>query len=195
MGRGPAGGTEQLGLELASGAPRWRFTRPLLRSPLCARLGRRLETVRGFFPELDGVTIQVGIVVSRRVEGRGSLDPEEPSIWLRPRAAGLFTMAHELTHLLQARGLVPGGERACDLHALTRSPLLVDSVPSYLRLPGGVPRDEPPPGWLASLLVETARLAEAERRRGLRTYVRWFEKAVAAALARRGRAAISDRSS
>ena len=81
--------------------------------------------MRAHFPELEGDEIQVGLVLSRRVLGRGSLDPNAPGIWLRPRLAGLFTIAHEMTHLLQAKGLVPRGERACDLHALARSPHLV----------------------------------------------------------------------
>jgi hypothetical protein len=160
------------------------LSRSLARSPHKSRLLERLEIVRAFFPELDGVCVRVGLVVSRRVEGRGSLDPDEPGIWLRPRAAGFFTMAHELTHLLQARGLLPGGERACDLSALSRSPLLVDSLPTYLRLPRWLPREGPPPPWLRQLLVETARRAEAGRRSGRRDYQRWFERALAAAPAR-----------
>jgi hypothetical protein len=40
-----------------------------------------------------------------------------------------------LVHLLQARGLVPGGEKAADLYALARTAAYVDIAPFYLRVP------------------------------------------------------------
>jgi hypothetical protein len=126
---------EQLALSLDSAPSRWTFSRLVLRSPNRDRIRDRIEFVRAFFPELDGVTIRVGLAQKRGVLGWGSLDPERPGIWVRPRRLDHFTIAHELTHLLQARGLVPRGERACDLWALARSPLLVDAPPGYLRLP------------------------------------------------------------
>ncbi|MDQ4100982.1 MAG: hypothetical protein M3115_02180 [Thermoproteota archaeon] len=48
-----------------------------------------------------------------------------------------FTIAHEFTHLLQARRKeqlqIPCGERACDVWTLTRLPLeLLDDHPSYI---------------------------------------------------------------
>ena len=77
--------------------------------------------MRRFFPEMDACTIRVGLAKKRGVLGWGSLDPERPGIWVRPRRLDHFTVAHELTHLLQARSLVPRGERACDLWALMTS--------------------------------------------------------------------------
>ncbi len=173
---------EQLALELPSGRPRWSFSRPALRSPHLKRIRERLEFVRRFFPEIDGCTVRVGLAEKRGVLGWGSLDPERPGVWVRPRRLDYFTIAHEFTHLLQARALVPRGERACDLWALARSPLLVDHAPSYLRLPDALKR----PGALdarhAVLLCESARRALAARGRGERRYLTRFEREVAQAL-------------
>lgn len=171
----------QLRLGLGPEAPHWSCTRPFAGAPHRRRLLERLEAARSFFPELDGATIRVGLVHSERVLGRGSLDPETPAIWLRPRA-GLFTMAHELTHLLQARRLLPGGEPACDLFALARSPLLVDSLPTYLRLPDAVPREEPPAPWLRVVLHRAALQAAIERQRGRWDYLRSFRRSLERAL-------------
>jgi hypothetical protein len=141
--------------------------------------------VRRFFPELDGTTIRVGIAKRRGVLGWGSLDPEHPGIWVRPRLLHHFTIAHELTHLLQARGLVPRGERACDLWALARSPLIVDSAPGYLRLPRGM-RTHRLEAWQSTLLSDAARRAVAARLSGDRRYLQRFEREIAESMARRG---------
>jgi hypothetical protein len=116
--------------------------------------------------------------MKRGILGWGSLDPERPGIWVRPRRLEYFTIAHELTHLLQARRLVPLGERACDLWALARSPLLIDCAPSYLRLPRRL-------RGMRGLDLETAKLLHGaairaiERRvQGERSYLRSFEHEV-----------------
>jgi len=166
---------EQLAIEFAPSTPRWRFSRPALRSPHRARIQERLEFVRAFFPELDGVTVRVGLVRKPGVLGWGSLDPDHPGVWVRPRRLEAFTIAHELTHLLQARGLVPRGERACDLWALARSPLLVDAPPGYLRLPAALRRMRVlAPGDAAMLHREACRAIVA-RGSGRRDYLRRFE--------------------
>jgi len=113
------------------------------------------------------------------VLGWGSLDPERPGIWVRPRRLDYFTIAHEFTHLLQARGEVPRGERACDLWALARSPLLVDSPPGYLKLPRGLQRRRQVSPRDAKLLSERARAAIAARDAGDRRYLARFEREVA----------------
>jgi len=137
--------------------------------------------VRGFYPELERVTVRVGLARKRGVLGWGSLDPDHPGIWVRPRRLEAFTIAHELTHLLQARGLVPRGERACDLWALARSPLLVDACPGYLRVPVELYRLRPLPPRDAALLHRAAHRAIDARDRGVRGYLRHFEQDVAAA--------------
>ncbi len=134
--------------------------------------------MRAFFPELDGITVRVGLVRKRGVLGWGSLDPDQPGIWVRPRRLDAFTIAHELTHLLQARGLVPRGERACDLWALARSPLLVDTPPGYLAVPVRLRRRHPLPVAHAALLHRAAVDALAARERGERNYLRRFEHEV-----------------
>src|SRR5262245_1293276 len=169
---------EQLSISFEPVAPRWRFSRFALQSPHHARIHERLEFVRGFFPELDGLTVRVGLVRKRGVLGWGSLDPERPGIWVRPRRLEAFTIAHEMTHLLQARGLVPRGERACDLWALARSPLLVDACPGYLRVPVELRRLRPLPPRVAALLHRAAHRAIEARERGVRGYLRAFERDV-----------------
>jgi hypothetical protein len=169
---------EQTVLDLGPPRPRWTFSRLAERSPHKARMLEHLEFARRFFPELDGVTIHVGLAQKRGVLGWGSLDPERPGIWVRPRRLDSFTIAHEFTHLLQARGLVPMGERACDLWALARSPLLIDSPPGYLRLPRALRgRRRLDPGD-AVILHQAARAAIETRSRGDRRYLCGFEREV-----------------
>jgi len=181
--RRPRSPLEQLHLDLGPPRPRWSYSRLVLRSPHCDRIRERVEFVRGFFPELESITIRVGLAQKRGVLGWGSLDPERPGIWVRPRRLDYFTIAHELTHLLQALNLVPRGERACDLWALARSPLVIDTAPGYLRLPRNLlgARLRPPQ---AALLHRAARDAIAARAAGDRRYLLRFESEVAAELAR-----------
>ncbi len=154
----------------------------MLRSPHQARIRERLEFVRRFFPELERTTVRVGMALKRGILGWGSLDPERPGVWVRPRRLEYFTVAHEFTHLLQARALVPRGERACDLWALARSPLVIDAPPGYLRVPRALRRRgrkiEP---HEASFLCEAARRAIAAREAGDRRYLAHFEHEIARA--------------
>lgn len=169
---------EQLGLEFELGPPRWTYSRLVLKSPHLERIRERIEFVRAFFPELAGVSVRVGLAQKRGVLGWGSLDPERPGIWLRPRRVELFTVAHEMTHLLQARGLVPRGERQCDLWALARSPFVIDSPPTYLELPR-VLKQRPVRTEHATLLHHTACEWIAAREGGDRRYLQRFEAAIA----------------
>jgi hypothetical protein len=172
---------EQIALDFGPERPRWSFSRLVVASPHRERIRERIEFVRRFFPELDGTTIRVGLAKRRGVLGWGSLDPEHPGIWVRPRLLHHFTIAHELTHLLQARGLVPRGERACDLWALARSPLIVDSAPGYLRMPRAL-RVRRLDAWQSALLSDAARRAVAARLAGDRRYLQRFEREIADAV-------------
>ena len=172
---------EQLEFEFARVEPRWEFSRIAARSPHLKRIRARLDFVRRHFPELHSVCIRVGLAKKRGVLGWGSLDPHHPAIWIRPRRLDYFTIAHELTHLLQARGQVPRGERACDLHALARSPEVVDTVPSYLRVPPTLGRRGVRPGDALVLHRAACRALEA-RAAGDRQYLRLFERTVATAM-------------
>lgn len=173
----------QLDFQLETPGPRWIFSRLALASPHLQRIRVRIELVRNFFPELARIAIRVGLAKKRGVLGWGSLDPEAPGIWLRPRRIELFTIAHEMTHLLQARRLIPLGERSCDLWALARSPLLIDCVPCYLKIPKSIRQQAVTPGH-AALLHEEARRAIAAREQGDRRYIARFEREVAQALER-----------
>ncbi len=166
-------------MELGRDRPRWTFSRLVTGSPHRERIRERVEFVRRFFPELDAVTVRVGLALKRGVLGWGSMDPARPGIWVRPRRLEYFTIAHELTHLLQARGLLPRGERACDLWALARTPLLVDSAPAYLRVPRGL-RGRRLVAEESSRLCHAARRAIAAREAGDRRYLVRFEREAAA---------------
>ena len=172
-------------LPVARDDGRWRWTRPWLVSPHRRRARRELDAVRVWFPELDDVVITVGLTKRRNILGLASLG-KEPGIWIRPRRIHRFAIAHELVHLLQARGLVPGGEKAADLYALARAPELIDVAPFYLRLPRRIADPEThrlPPG-AAPVLHEVA-LRAIQTRRGTtaRGAVHMFERALASLLA------------
>ncbi len=167
----------QLVLDFARPAARWRFSRLVARSRHFARIVTRIERVRAHFPELDDISIRVGLAQKRGVLGWGSLDPDQPGIWIRQRRLELFTIAHEMTHLLQARGLIPRGERACDLHALARSAAIVDAAPSYLKIPAAL-RTRPLAPAVAALLHLAARESLAARAAGDRRYLKRFEAVI-----------------
>jgi hypothetical protein len=159
---------------------RWALTRPFAASRLRDLALRRLEVVRRHFPELDPVTIKVGRTKSRRAHAWASLDPEEPTVWIKPGALTRFTIAHEFTHLLQARGLAPRGEKAADLHALARHPELIDKPPSYLAVPRILfSLDGPPRPGVAVELHRLARRAILENGARPRRAVRRFEESAA----------------
>ncbi len=172
---------EQLALELGKDAPPWTYSRLIRNSRHQPRILEKLDFVRRFFPELDGVTIYVGQAIRRDVLGWGSMDPARPGIWVRPVKLAYFTIAHELTHLLQARGFVPTGERACDLHALARSPMVIDSLPGYLKVPSAMRRRRGVEPALASTLHRLACEAVARRAAGDRRYLSGFERDLAKA--------------
>lgn len=159
------------------GAERPLVTRVLARHPSRRRILKMVDRALDFFPELEGVPIRIGI--ARGAQGYASLG--EPAIWLNPRGLCYQTIAHELVHLLQARGEVPLGERSCDLYSLARDLLLVDAAPVYLEMPSMLlaPRGRLTPG-AARLLFDTAREAIARRQRGQRRYIQWFEREIAA---------------
>lgn len=156
-----------------SGGPGILPTAPLRRHRQGSLALRKVKYVRRFFPELDDLVLKVGLTRS----AAGFADLEGLTLWLNPSRLSLHTIAHELVHLLQARGLVPGGERSCDIYALARDASLVDSLPYYLRLPLELADES---GWLrpgsGRLLHRLAAEALARRERGHRQYIRWFEE-------------------
>jgi hypothetical protein len=154
-----------------------RATGPLGRHGRGGEVLTKVRYVRRFFPELDGLALKIGL--TRTAAGLAELEGDR--LWLNPNRLSLHTIAHELVHLLQGRGLVPHGERSCDLFALAREVTLVDAMPAYLRVPGALADQR---GWLkpgvAPVLHRIAVEAAARRERGERRYLRWFENAAAA---------------
>jgi hypothetical protein len=104
---------------------------------------QRIIEVSKYFPELQDEVVNVGWIAPRGW-ARGSCciscsatsTNKKLKISLQPNERN-FTIAHEFTHLLQARKKealqIPSGERACDVWTLTRLPLeLLDDYPSYI---------------------------------------------------------------
>jgi hypothetical protein len=173
---GPA---PQLGLwsSATPSAPDLDPTAPLMRHPSCRRVLEATRHVRTFFPELDGLTLKVGLTKA----AAGFASREEMWVWFNPYRLSLHTIAHELTHLLQNLGHVPRGEKSADLFALARHRTLVDDLPCYLSVPLSLRQQ-----WnsqrpqIESILHRAARDAAARRNAGHRQYLCWFEAEVAA---------------
>ena len=108
-------------------------TRALAAHRSAARLLRMVRAVRLLFPELGDASIRVGL--TRAASGYASL--EGRTIWVNPYRLSRHTIAHELVHLLQSRGVVPGGEKTADLHALARHETLADDLPGDPAVPDG----------------------------------------------------------
>jgi hypothetical protein len=167
--------SRQLQLDLEPHAPEtepYVLTSVMRRHRHRAAVELKLRYTLNFFPELEGRPFGVGL--TRQALGLASLD--DFAIWLNPSGLTLHTITHELTHLLQAQGLVPGGERSCDVYALARHPSLNDARPNYLNLPDLMfdEKHRVRRGW-ARVLYESAARALRERAGGRRTYIRWFE--------------------
>ncbi len=163
------------------GAVGHTLTRALRGHPSRGRILRMVRIALGYFAELDGTPLRIGL--ARGAHGYASL--EEPAIWLNPRGLSYQTIAHELVHLLQAKGLVPMGERSCDIYSLARDRFLVDAAPVYLSIPGALAT---PSGRLrdgaARMLHATALEAVRRRQAGERQYIRWFERTLAGSAGR-----------
>jgi hypothetical protein len=159
------------------------WTRQAMKLPPNVRkeLERRLTALSAYFPEMK---TQVRIGITRSYDGLAfQSDDGKVKLMLeahRRRDGGWklptnWTLAHELMHLAQfnSRG-IPGGERACDVHALARvPPKYIDDSPSYLVVPKGLRG-----GWnreAAALAHDVAKEALANRTRGLRRYASWWE--------------------
>lgn len=122
---------------------------------------------------MEGLTVRVGL--TRTAAGFASR--EEPCIWINPHRLLRHTIAHELTHLLQNLGHVPGGEKPADLFALARSAVLVDDLPAYLEVPRSLRATwNAAPESARKLLHHTACDAVRARAEGQRYYLQWFER-------------------
>lgn len=159
------------------------WTRTALKLPPEVRrdLAHRLSVLNDYFPEMRR---EIRIGMTRAYDG-SAFQAEDGSVKLmlevRRRRDGSWrlpthwTIAHEFMHLAQFNSEgVPGGERACDVHALARlPPRFIDDSPSYLVVPRGLRGSWPPEA--AELAHDLAREAVALRAGGLRMYARWWE--------------------
>ena len=145
-----------------------RPTAPLRKHPRHPGLLRRVETCLALFPELDDTTITVGI--TRAADGLAIFETFTVRFDLRRRLPTHYVVAHELTHLLQALSLIPGGEVQCDIWTLARHPLFLDEVPCYLPLPKKLHANWP---RHAQNVAHWCRQA-IEVRPSHRTYIRWL---------------------
>ena len=140
-------------------------------------LMQKIERAAREFPELEACTLTVGLIMKSRVHG--SADSRINVIRLNTReksGMSYFTIAHELTHLLQRPGLgtVPKGEVQCDIYALARSPLFTDDMPTYL--PGLQCTKR---AWKEHAPAVRDLCIEAiEVRNVRRTYIAWLTRAI-----------------
>ncbi len=140
---------------------------------------RRIEHCLLRFPELDEHAVTVGI--TRSADGIAVLEDMIVRFDLRRRLPSHYTVAHELTHLLQGMGLVPHGEVQCDIWTLARDRLFLDEEPCYLPLPASLRRD-----WSdARRDVATLCSRAIEKRPSHRTYIRWLRSELDALAERR----------
>jgi hypothetical protein len=122
------------------GMGRLRFTKKA-NTKFSDKFKQRIIDIFEYFPELHNEIVHVGWIAPHGwVRGScwcSNASTSNPlKISLQPNERN-FTIAHEFTHLLQARKKeelqIPSGERACDVWALTRLPLeLIDDYPSYI---------------------------------------------------------------
>lgn len=94
----------------------------------------RIMQVYDLFPELQEKKISCGVLKGRGwVEGTATGWTLPPVFRLQPNVSS-YTIAHELTHLVQGNGSsIPHGEVACDIWTVHRLPTeLLDQRPYYL---------------------------------------------------------------
>ena len=153
------------------------LTRPMQKA-MTPELMYRIERSLREFPELEPYTLRVGLVLNSN--DHGNAEARNFVIRLNTRARSgttYFTIAHELTHLLQkpgGLGLVPYGEVQCDIYALARSSLFTDDMPTYL--PGLKCNKK---AWRDHADAVRGLCKEAiEVRKLRRTYITWLREAI-----------------
>lgn len=145
------------------------FTKPAGRS-FSTNFQERIADVYSFFPELHQKQVVCGMIRKRRsVQGTATNWTDPPVFRLRP-GVSRFTIAHELTHLVQGRESgIPHGEVACDIWTIDRMPAeYLDIRPYYLFC--RIATD-----WYANRLVVKQLCRRAiELRKSMRTYISWL---------------------
>ena len=130
----------------------------------------KIMQVYGLFPELQGVKISCGLLKGRGwVEGTATGWTSPPVFRLQPDVSS-YTIAHELTHLVQGNGSgIPHGEVSCDIWTVDRLPAeLLDQRPYYLLKNSRC-------DWKKNKLVIKDLCRQAiEVRKTQRTYIVWL---------------------
>jgi len=149
-----------------------RFTSPMQKA-LTADVVQRIKRSLAEFPELSNRLLTVGL--TNAAEGTADADGMIIRLKVRPRKpVSYFTIGHELTHLLQSRGLhlVPDGEVQCDVWTLARSTLFLDDRPTYLR-----PHLWTRANWASyGARVRGLCMEAIERRKTNRRYLAWLNQ-------------------
>lgn len=134
----------------------------------------KIVEVYSFFPELAQTAITCGAIARRGcVQGTAMGWTKPPVFRLQPDSS-CFTIAHELTHLVQGKtNGIPHGEVACDIWTVDRMPLkYLDQRPNYLLHRIAI-------DW-KNERNEVKRLCRQaiELRRSMRTYIIWLRSRI-----------------
>lgn len=160
------------------------WTRKAMSLPPEARtdLERRIDLLHKYFPEMKremkiGITRSYDGLAYQSDEGFVKLmvDIHRSRMRRAWRMPTYWTLGHEMMHLAQFNnGRIPGGERACDMYALSRlATELIDDSPSYLVVPPRIRKK-----WRlehAQLAHDLAKEALERRSKGLKRYMIWWE--------------------
>jgi hypothetical protein len=156
-----------------------RFTK-MANASFTEKYKLRIIDVFKYYPELNSEIVCVGWITPRgwaRGSAISSCDVNKTlKISLQPNEKN-FTIAHEFTHLLQAKKKegelkIPSGERPCDVWTLARLPLeLLDDFPSYITMSYQARKQ-----WhdIKAKVRELA-LQAIELRKTKRRYIEWLE--------------------
>ena len=157
----------------------WTFTRRFAAKKGQSKFLERLNEARSHFPELEGITIKVGITLN----ADGKADLLGKAVYFKSRNVSFYVMGHELTHLLQEIEGLPKSERSCDIFTIARTALFCDESPNYVKVPREM-QDENRfiLEHYRDFVHRTAKSAAALRRAGKRFYISWFENTLKDAL-------------
>ena len=131
----------------------------------------KIADVYSFFPELHKQSVICGLIKKRgSVQGIAKSWTLPPLFRVQPTAS-LYTISHELTHLVQGNSSgIPHGEVACDIWTVDRMPLqYLDQTPYYLL--GRIDID-----WEENRKAVKRLCRQAiELRISMRTYISWLK--------------------
>jgi hypothetical protein len=150
----------------------WTFTRRFEAKKGQSKFLERLDEARNHFPELDDITVKVGITLN----ADGKADLQGRAVYFRSRNVSHYVIGHELTHLLQEIQGLPKSERSCDIFTMARTVLFCDESPNYVNVPKEMLNENRfILDHYREFVHKTARSAAALRRAGKRFYISWFE--------------------